>query len=52
MNPKKSLKTNQRQWFNMDIHLHTPASMDFQQPEVTNLDILKASMESVKEMMV
>jgi hypothetical protein len=25
----------------MDIHLHTPASLDFQQPEVTNLDILK-----------
>ena len=25
----------------MDIHLHTPASMDFQQPEVTNLDILR-----------
>ncbi|HOV07352.1 MAG TPA: putative DNA binding domain-containing protein [Anaerolineaceae bacterium] len=25
----------------MDIHLHTPASMDFQQPEVSYLDILK-----------
>lgn len=25
----------------MDIHLHTPASLDFQQPEVTNLDILR-----------
>lgn len=24
----------------MDIHLHTPASLDFQQPDVTNLDIL------------
>jgi len=25
----------------MDIHLHTPASLDFQQPDVTNLDILR-----------
>jgi hypothetical protein len=29
------------QWRNMDIHIHTPASSDFQQPEVTYLDILQ-----------
>ncbi|RPH70066.1 PHP domain-containing protein, partial [bacterium] len=25
----------------MDCHIHTPASLDFQQPEATNLDILQ-----------
>ncbi len=30
----------QKQWFAMDIHIHSPASLDFQQPEVTYLDIL------------
>ena len=29
------------QWRVMDIHIHTPASSDFQQPEVTYLDILQ-----------
>lgn len=29
------------QWRTMDIHLHTPASSDFQQPETTMLDILQ-----------
>lgn len=29
------------QWRNVDLHLHTPASSDFQQPEVTYLDILQ-----------
>jgi PHP family Zn ribbon phosphoesterase len=28
------------QWSNVDLHIHTPASSDFQQPEVTYLDIL------------
>ena len=28
------------QWATMDLHLHTPASIDFQQPEVSYLDIL------------
>lgn len=28
------------QWVTMDLHLHTPASSDYQQPEVTYLDIL------------
>lgn len=29
------------QWRTMDIHIHTPASSDYQQPEVTMLDILQ-----------
>ncbi len=28
------------QWFNMDVHIHTPASGDFQQSDVSFLDIL------------
>ena len=28
------------QWRTIDLHLHTPASKDFQQPEVTYLDLL------------
>ncbi len=28
------------QWYTVDLHIHTPASSDFQQPEVTYLDIL------------
>lgn len=33
-------KRNSMQWYAMDLHLHTPASSDFQQPEVSYLDIL------------
>lgn len=29
------------QWRTMDLHLHTPASVDYQEPGVTYLDILK-----------
>jgi hypothetical protein len=32
---------SQRQWRRMDVHLHTPASIDFQEPSITFLDILK-----------
>jgi hypothetical protein len=36
------LKTNQsKKWYSMDIHLHTPASSDFQEPKASYLDILK-----------
>lgn len=28
-------------WYTIDLHLHTPASIDYQQPEVTNLEILQ-----------
>jgi hypothetical protein len=29
------------QWYSIDIHLHTPASSDFQQPDVRYLEILQ-----------
>jgi hypothetical protein len=29
------------QWFRVDLHLHTPASADYQEPEVSYLDILR-----------
>jgi predicted metal-dependent phosphoesterase TrpH len=29
------------QWYAMDLHLHTPASIDYQQPGVSFLDILQ-----------
>jgi len=29
------------QWRNIDLHLHTPASSDYQQPEVTFLELLQ-----------
>jgi hypothetical protein len=38
---KKRDATPQRQWRRMDVHLHTPASIDFQEPSITFLDILK-----------
>lgn len=28
-------------WYRMDLHLHTPASKDYQQPDITYLDILQ-----------
>jgi PHP family Zn ribbon phosphoesterase len=37
---KKQSLTNY-QWFTIDLHIHTPASSDYQQPEVTFLDILQ-----------
>ena len=39
MTKKKIL--SQMQWHSMDIHLHTPASSDFQQPDVKFLEILQ-----------
>jgi len=38
----KHLKqSSKKQWYTMDIHIHTPLSSDYQQPEVTFLEILK-----------
>ncbi len=34
-------KQNNLHWYNVDLHIHTPASMDFQQEGVTYLDILQ-----------
>ena len=39
MTRKKSL--TKLQWYNIDLHLHTPASADYQQPDVSYLDMLK-----------
>ncbi|KAF0112574.1 MAG: putative transcriptional regulator [Chloroflexi bacterium] len=36
----RTIKKN-RQFYAMDIHVHTPASLDYQTPEVTNLEILQ-----------
>ena len=36
----KKTKTN-LQFYTMDVHIHTPASIDYQSPEVTNLEILQ-----------
>jgi len=30
-----------RQWRRMDLHLHTPGSVDYQQPDISYLDILR-----------
>ncbi len=41
-------KRSKSQWFLMDLHLHTPASVDFQEESVGYLDILhKAEMRGV-----
>lgn len=39
-NNLRSLKKN-KQFYAMDIHIHTPASIDYQDHQVTNLDILQ-----------
>ena len=28
-------------WYTMDLHIHTPASQDYQQPDISYLDLLK-----------
>jgi PHP family Zn ribbon phosphoesterase len=38
---KAARKSIQRSWYKMDLHLHTPGSSDYQEPDVTYLDILK-----------
>jgi PHP family Zn ribbon phosphoesterase len=40
---KKKGKKSSHQWRIMDLHLHTPASSDYQEPDVTYLDILHRS---------
>lgn len=43
MKTQKQHSTKSKQWYTMDVHIHTPSSLDFQQPDVTFLDILKKS---------
>ncbi len=35
------MEQSKKQWYVMDLHIHTPASTDYQQHDVTILDILK-----------
>ena len=42
---RKKITQQQRQWRRMDLHLHTPASVDFKQTGVTYLDFLKKAEE-------
>ncbi len=37
----KNRNRTQMQWYSIDLHLHTPASSDFQQPDVKYLEILQ-----------
>ncbi|MCC7129782.1 MAG: putative DNA binding domain-containing protein [Anaerolineae bacterium] len=37
---KKTHSRTSMQWCTIDLHLHTPASSDYQQPDVTFIDIL------------
>lgn len=34
-------KRSRMQWYRMDLHLHTPGSIDYQEPSATYLDILR-----------
>lgn len=38
-------KRDKENWLRMDLHLHTPASCDYEQPGITYLDILKKAEE-------
>ncbi|MCD4686185.1 MAG: putative DNA binding domain-containing protein [Anaerolineae bacterium] len=36
----RSKRRSKTQWFRMDLHLHTPGSADYQEPNISYLDIL------------
>jgi hypothetical protein len=36
-----SRKKSRNQWYRMDLHLHTPASADYQEPNTSYIDILR-----------
>ncbi len=38
---KKQITKISFQWYNADLHLHTPASLDYQQSELTYMEILQ-----------
>lgn len=38
---KKQTNKNSYHWYNADLHIHTPASIDFQQPDTSYMDILQ-----------
>ena len=37
----KNRKRTTMKWYTMDLHIHTPASQDYHQPDVSFLDLLK-----------
>lgn len=37
----KSRRNNKMQWYRMDLHLHTPGSNDYQDPNASYLDLLR-----------
>ncbi|HKZ82051.1 MAG TPA: RNA-binding domain-containing protein [Anaerolineae bacterium] len=41
--PSRRKRQTRRQWRRVDLHLHTPASSDYQVTGVSNLDILRAA---------
>jgi len=41
----KKQNSTKNHWYTIDLHLHTPASSDYQQPDITMLDILKKADE-------
>lgn len=43
--PHRKKASQQRQWRRMDLHLHTPASSDYKQTNVSYLDFLKKADE-------
>ena len=40
MGKKRTHARARMEWRTIDLHLHTPASVDYQQPEATPLDLL------------
>jgi hypothetical protein len=42
---KPPQQQQQRRWYKADLHLHTPASRDYEQPGVTYLDWLRKVVE-------
>ncbi|GAB4439191.1 MAG: hypothetical protein Kow0031_21060 [Anaerolineae bacterium] len=43
MTKKRRNPSGQLNWFRADLHLHTPASQDYQQPGISYLDILQTA---------
>ncbi|MEX1020374.1 MAG: RNA-binding domain-containing protein [Litorilinea sp.] len=39
--PAAPSKTGQRRWYKVDLHLHTPASRDYEEPQVSYLDWMR-----------
>ena len=51
MTNSKSKKKKQSQWRRMDLHIHTPASADFQQSGVSYLEVLQEAERKGLEIM-